>query len=259
MKREKSQKPVRRSSMVRGFVLGVLTAVLVLGVGIPVFAAGSGGMKTISAWVGGVTIYVDKRLRVPTDANGKAVDPIIIDGTTYLPLRAVANMLGKEVNWNQSTRSVYIGEQPGRGETGVPAENLKKFSGVAEVVSGTKAQYKILGDTFTPFNAIKRDNGSSDNLITWKLDSKYKYIDGNYIITYSDLGSSASYRLSFYSVDPYGSEKLLRSYTAKCGDSAIDVHVDVSNCNFVRLKLDKVGGGGYEYIVLYDLTATTAG
>ncbi|MCD7767268.1 MAG: copper amine oxidase N-terminal domain-containing protein [Oscillospiraceae bacterium] len=42
------------------------------------------------------------------NANGDTVYPITYEGTTYLPLRAVAEMLGADVDWDAETNSVYI-------------------------------------------------------------------------------------------------------------------------------------------------------
>ena len=43
------------------------------------------------------------------DANGKTVEPILVDGTTYLPVRAVAEALGLEVKWlGGSDREVQL-------------------------------------------------------------------------------------------------------------------------------------------------------
>ncbi len=68
--------------------------------------------KTIEVLTG-VTIYVDGVEMKPTDANGNPVETFVYNGTTYIPLRAVSQSLGKNVNWDGKTQSVYIGEQPG--------------------------------------------------------------------------------------------------------------------------------------------------
>ncbi len=44
----------------------------------------------------------------PKDAAGNVVEPFIIDGTTYLPVRAVAEALGLEVNWDNETSTVVL-------------------------------------------------------------------------------------------------------------------------------------------------------
>ena len=71
-----------------------------------------------------IKIVVDGNEITPKDVNGNIVEPFIIDGTTYLPVRALANALGEEVSWEQSTSTVYIGEQPFR----VNSTILKEFS-----------------------------------------------------------------------------------------------------------------------------------
>lgn len=47
---------------------------------------------------------------VKLELNGQKVnsDTIVYEGTTYVPLRAVAEMLGKEVDWNQATQTANI-------------------------------------------------------------------------------------------------------------------------------------------------------
>ena len=45
-----------------------------------------------------------------TDAKGNRVYPITYEGSTYLPVRAVAGLAGYEVNWDQATRTVDLGE-----------------------------------------------------------------------------------------------------------------------------------------------------
>ena len=44
----------------------------------------------------------------PKDANGNYVEPFTINGTTYLPVRAVANALGINVDWDGNTNTVIL-------------------------------------------------------------------------------------------------------------------------------------------------------
>lgn len=60
-----------------------------------------------------LSIYVDGMEMKPTDANGNPVETFIYNGTTYVPLRAVSEYLGKAVKWDGNNRRVYIGEVPG--------------------------------------------------------------------------------------------------------------------------------------------------
>ena len=73
--------------------------------------------RQIKVLVNGVEI-------TPCDGNGNPTEPFIMNstGTTYLPVRAVANALGLEVEWNpvSSTISLTSGAQPNYG-VGEPA------------------------------------------------------------------------------------------------------------------------------------------
>lgn len=100
---------MRKKRSVKKF-LAVFGALLVLSAALPVQAALAG--KTIEVFTG-VTIYVDGVEMKPTDANGKEVETFIYNGTTYVPLRAVSQSLGKAVNYDSNSKSVYIGAAPG--------------------------------------------------------------------------------------------------------------------------------------------------
>lgn len=58
-----------------------------------------------------ISIYINDELLEPKDANGKIVEPFIIDGTTYLPVRAVAEAFNKKVDWIDETKTVEIKSQ----------------------------------------------------------------------------------------------------------------------------------------------------
>lgn len=95
---------------IRDFGAGAITTALVLGLLIPAGAAMTS--KTIQVLTG-AEIYVDGVELNPTDANGNPVETFVYNGTTYVPLRAVSQSLGKAVNWDGENKRVYIGEIPG--------------------------------------------------------------------------------------------------------------------------------------------------
>lgn len=59
-----------------------------------------------------VKIKVGGQLINPTDEGGTPVEPFLYNGTTYIPVRAVANSLGQEVVWNGQKSTIQIGLQP---------------------------------------------------------------------------------------------------------------------------------------------------
>lgn len=61
----------------------------------------------------GIKIVVDGKELHPTDTQGNTIEPMIYNGTTYLPVRAVANALGKAVYWDGPNYTVYLGDMNG--------------------------------------------------------------------------------------------------------------------------------------------------
>jgi len=57
-----------------------------------------------------IKVIMDGKIQDYKDANGNTVYPVIINGTTYLPLRPIANSFGKDVHWNNDTQTITLGE-----------------------------------------------------------------------------------------------------------------------------------------------------
>lgn len=68
--------------------------------------------ETINADYLDIRLVVDGKEVTPKDANGKVVEPFAYNGTTYLPVRAVGEALGKTVRWDGETQTVHLGEMP---------------------------------------------------------------------------------------------------------------------------------------------------
>lgn len=100
---------MKKRTSIRGFVTGALTMALVFALASPAGAQMVG--KTIEVFTG-ITIYVNGAEMKPTDANGNPVDVFVYEGTTYVPLRAVSQSLGENVQYDGPTQSVYIGDDP---------------------------------------------------------------------------------------------------------------------------------------------------
>lgn len=82
----------------KGFVLGLIVATLLMST-----AFGAGIEKTIKVVLNKVNIIV----------NGEVVegDNILYDGTTYVPLRAIGEMLDKDIGWDGDTNTASINDK----------------------------------------------------------------------------------------------------------------------------------------------------
>lgn len=98
----------------RNFVTGIVLT-LVLMCGIAIGAAASNGLQAIQAYLNyNITIKYDGEAQNLLDASGNRVYPITYNNTTYLPVRAISDLLGVDVGWDQATQSVLLGKQETR-------------------------------------------------------------------------------------------------------------------------------------------------
>jgi len=111
-----------KNKIVAGFIVALIVA---LALGMPLFAQNLS--KKIEVFYRDIKIYVDGKLMVSQDASGRVIEPFIYEGATYLPLRAVSEALGKKVDWNGVTNSVYIGEKPALEISEVTVSTAEEF------------------------------------------------------------------------------------------------------------------------------------
>ncbi|MPM72807.1 hypothetical protein SDC9_119783 [bioreactor metagenome] len=76
-------------------------------------ALASGNMKAISAYLNsGIKILYNGQTQTMKDAQGNTVYPISYNGTTYVPIRAVSDMLSLPVEWDGANNTVILGTNP---------------------------------------------------------------------------------------------------------------------------------------------------
>lgn len=93
-------------------ILAALCAVALM-VGCMAIGAGAAtSSQTIQALLSfGTPIKYNGQVQTLKDANGKQVFPILYEGTTYLPVRAVCGMVGVAVDYDTATGTVILGEK----------------------------------------------------------------------------------------------------------------------------------------------------
>lgn len=233
----------------KGFLIGACTVGLLLSVGT---AYADGKLTTIKIVQGGIKLFVDGKLVKPTDSDGKVVEPFIYDGTTYLPLRALSNALTnyeKEVSWDAKTSSIYVGKAPVAAQTDfseiTPYEEYSMG-----IRTGEAASFNILDKTLTPFNSYEgyrsyNGNGTyslNGGYANFMLHSNYSSLNGQFVVPYTDLGSSADDRVIFFNVDRKGNKTEITRFQAKAGDELINVHVDLRGVEILRIETGSAVG-----------------
>lgn len=91
-----------------GFVAGFLCAVMLLGVVISGEALITG---PTNIQVSPINIMVNGKVFQPKDANGQPADVFAYNGTTYAPLRALAEAYGLEVGYDEDKKLATVAEK----------------------------------------------------------------------------------------------------------------------------------------------------
>ena len=88
--------------------------------------------KMLEAHYNDIKIEINGVTAETKDVNGNSAEPFIVDGTTYLPVRAIAQALGKNVSWDGDTATVIIEDNAesqdddGLQVSGSPADSYEK-------------------------------------------------------------------------------------------------------------------------------------
>ena len=90
----------------KGFLCGVFaTLLLVSAIGT---AAATVGKQLVEISYKDITITLDGEDVDLADANGNPVEPFLLNGSNYLPIRAAAEALGLEVGWDGDTHTIIL-------------------------------------------------------------------------------------------------------------------------------------------------------
>lgn len=118
-----------------------------------------------------VTVLLDGKEIDCRDVNGNNVPPLLIDGTTYLPVRAIANALDFDVVWDDSSKSVFINGIPEKAEKSDDVNiYLARAAFIALDVNGNVVTPILKdGTTYLPVRAIGLAFGKTVN---WDNETK---------------------------------------------------------------------------------------
>lgn len=170
----------------QGFAAGALAATVA-------FGAFSGFAKEaaeqITAVYRDIKLVVDGVLVEPKDANGDSVEPFIYNGTTYLPVRAVATAFKKDVAWDGEENTVYLG-----GEVEKPAKQLELWNRSYIDCSDTSI-IKTYQDKGVGYLKCDCNSGGTESngkyyrtySITYPMNTLAKTVSGEYYITGRDV------------------------------------------------------------------------
>ena len=175
----------------------------------------------------GVRIFIDDVELHPTDAGGNPVEVFIYNGTTYLPVRAVSEGLGKPVQWDGATRSVYIGKHSSSEPTAWLAD-IDYFSGTKQLETKT-TELDNLGNTH--YHCITK---SFDR--TYKINGQYTRMTG---IMYQSYDTRSFTISKDCGVEIYGDGKLLyvnKTTEGTTGFEPVSFDIDLTGVLELQVK-----------------------
>lgn len=237
---------------IRGLITGVIVGtMLTSGV---VFAKQVS--ETINVVYDNIKILIDGKEYKPTDATGNLVEPFIYNGTTYLPVRAIANAFDKEVDWEAQTSTVTLGsknydwlDQMGYVdyETTGSRNVFSAISAKTIMSDGLKfdrgMEFRLDDDTYESRGTIEHNDGTMEcyHRISYLLNNQYNSFEG--VITARDSQRSAQIKF-------YGDGQLIYSSPViSQGMKSTNFKIDVSNIKLLKISIDYINPSDSNFYV----------
>ncbi|MBD5169315.1 MAG: copper amine oxidase N-terminal domain-containing protein [Oscillibacter sp.] len=203
-------------------------------------ASASVGTKTLEAEYKNIKIEMNGQVITPKDAAGNAVEPFIVDGTTYLPVRAISEALGLDVDWDPATNTVKLTGAPSNSSNTSSVDYYPHFSvPMLDMVVGSEACIS---------SAAEETTDSSTGNILYRYDPK-KFITQDYLSQYAKILEASGFEK-----DPDG--PLSFTYVNPVSNIAVGVSNDTSgNVSVLIMSLSRLSPKEIQLMATaYDIT-----
>jgi len=190
-----------------------------------------------------VNVKYQGEIQVMKDGAGNVVYPIMYNGTTYLPIRAVSNMLDIPVNWDASTKTVILGTEKLEPKSVLKFESKTSeySSKVTDKVSLTVEGELGASTTFNDGISFRVWNGfasaSIDRAYQAKIGGKYSKL--SFVAYVPEDGNS--YFMRVYNVD---TKEQIACIEVKSGEFKQVEEIDITGVNTLGFAADCTKGDG---------------
>jgi hypothetical protein len=232
----------------KGFILGVLfMALLIPTVGVLANTV----TQSIDVQFRNIRIFMDGDELIPRDGAGNQVQPFMFAGTTYLPVRAIADAFGKNVSWDSANGFIHL-NTPER--TGIANQNIitggTNFRSATDHPSVQTVPSNMDGRTFSSSVQFhtRPDRPAADQRAWVEAN-----LGGNYSTLNATIGRMGTLetRSEFTATITFiGDGRTLDTFTIDANDPySFDVSVNVSGVNTLRIETVTTPEPGGRHVV----------
>jgi uncharacterized protein YuzE len=172
--------------------------------------------KTITITYCGIVLYIDGKRTSVIDSDGLKHEPFIYNGTVFLPLRALANTLGKNVDYDSKANTVFISDKEAseNNDNAISSNNEALVEKDESEVSTPKANIKFykkstvpMLENITKVPCSKIERLSNDiciymyglkDLSSFKMSKYFDYLEDNDFILVDSLTNSDGFTIYIY-------------------------------------------------------------
>ena len=193
--------------MKRDFARGFVSAIVL--VGLIGTAAATTGRQTVEIDYNNIKVTLDDEAVSLVDANGDAVEPFSINGTTYLPVRAISSALGLNVDWDQEASTVILTTSSYNSTDKIQNDSLS----IGDIVT-ISDEYGFNVESGVVSELAKTSIGfGSKNVLAYDINNEV-YISSGTLVTFL--------------ADVLGEESVLESQTVVTNESSINLYPNLS-------------------------------
>ncbi|WP_017756235.1 stalk domain-containing protein [Calidifontibacillus oryziterrae] len=225
---------MNHNSYLKGLLSGIVGTTIVISslASVQAFAP---YYKDIKALVTSLTIVVDGK---PVTLKSQ---PLLIDGTTYLPLREIGQSLGKEVNWDGPNNTIFIGQEEKKYRPSIGISQLEPIYGETYLNVGYGGEdylepaedggkITLYRQNFSTINSIAFLDASS---VAYNLyDDKYFLVRGFAGVDDSNPDSEDKGIIKFYG----DGKEIATITTGTKRDEPIPFEVDITGVEKLEIK-----------------------
>ncbi|WP_282937590.1 stalk domain-containing protein [Paenibacillus sp. RC67] len=175
----------------------------------------------------GIKVIIDDEHVSFADPDGNPVYPVIYDGNSYLPSRALTNALGGEIDWNDDTNAITIktAVYGAKSTNGKPYKDAKEYQGEPKQPESNQAPEETKDSSAPAMKQLKVPIAKLQNMVDKIIADSY-----NHTLTEKGLYSEE------YLQENEGKEPPIGKYTLnKANMKTVEYYFDL---NVLKIELE---------------------